>query len=185
MDLESESLAKLIELCLDGASLEPEAIGYVSAHGTGTMQNDSAEMRGIASALGGALGDVCVSATKSMIGHLVNAAGCAELAITALAMRDGYAPATLGLTDPDPECLFDALPLVGRKRRFQYALKLSMAFGGHLVGAVLKRWNDAATGFPYPDEPVRAFSGRRGLRLDAADSRLLSEASPVAAPVEG
>jgi 3-oxoacyl-(acyl-carrier-protein) synthase len=187
MDLESESLAKLIELCLESASLEPEAIGYVSAHGTGTMQNDSAEMRGIASAMGSGLGDVCVSATKSMIGHLVNAAGCAELAVTALAMRDGYAPATLNLTEPDAECSFDALPLVGRKRRFQHALKLSMAFGGHLVGAVLKRWNDAATGFAYPEEPVRGLAGRRGLRLDPSASGALAshvDANAAAAPVE-
>lgn len=186
MDLESESLAKLIEVCLDGASLEPEAIGYVNAHGTGTLQNDSAEMRGIASAMGNALGDVCVSGTKSMIGHLVNAAGCAELAVTALAMRDGFAPATLNLTEPDEECAFDALPLVGRKRRFQYALKLSMAFGGHLVGAVLKRWNDSATGFAYPEEPVRGSAGRRNLRMeDSAPLALRSREADeiVATPV--
>ncbi|HEV7280170.1 MAG TPA: beta-ketoacyl-[acyl-carrier-protein] synthase family protein [Pirellulaceae bacterium] len=184
IDLESESLAKLIECCLDSANLEPEAIGYVNAHGTGTMQNDSAEMRGIASAMGSALGDVYVSATKSMIGHLVNAAGCAELAVTALAMRDGYAPATLNLTDPDAECVFDALPLVGRKRRFQYALKLSMAFGGHLVGAVLKRWNDPATGFAYPDESPRALAGRRGLRLDPSVPRVPAPHADATALVE-
>jgi acyl transferase domain-containing protein len=115
-----------------------------------------------------------------MIGHLVNAAGCAELAVTALAMRDGYAPATLNLTHPDAECSFDALPLVGRKRRFDYAMKLSMAFGGHLVGAVLKRWNDPATGFAYPEEP-RVLASRRGLRRDASAPHALSSRADAAA----
>ena len=81
---------------------------------------------------------------------MINAAGAAELAITALALRDGFAPPTMNLTDPDPVCCFDCLPLTGRVNQFQHALKLSLAFGGHLVAVVLSRWNDAATGFAYP-----------------------------------
>jgi len=86
----------------------------------------------------------------------VNAAGSIELAMTVLAMRDGFAPPTLNLTNPDPECTFDATPLVGRTNRFQHALKLSVAFGGHLVAVALSRWNDAATGFGYPEERRKA-----------------------------
>jgi 3-oxoacyl-(acyl-carrier-protein) synthase len=111
-----------------------------------------AEMRAIRRALGSAADQVCVSATKSMLGHMINAAGSVELAITALAMRDGFAPPTLNLTDPDPECTFDCLPLIGRRNRFQHALKLSVAFGGHLVAFALNRWNDPRTGFGYPVE---------------------------------
>jgi 3-oxoacyl-(acyl-carrier-protein) synthase len=65
-------------------------------------------------------------------------------------MRDGFAPPTLNLNDPDPVCNFDCLPLVGRHNQFQHALKLSLAFGGHLVAVLLSRWDDAATGYAYP-----------------------------------
>ncbi len=85
-----------------------------------------------------------------MLGHLVNASGSVELAITTLALRDGFAPPTLNLTDPDPQCDLDCIPLVGRSSRFQTALKLSVAFGGHLAAIALRRWSDAETGFAYP-----------------------------------
>ena len=77
------------------------------------------------------------------LGHLVNASGSVELAISALALRDGFAPPTLNLTDPDPECDLDCVPLVGRARPLEHALKLSIAFGGHLAAVVLRRWTAA------------------------------------------
>ena len=83
---------------------------------------------------------MCVSANKSMLGHLVNASGSVELAITALALRDGFAPPTLNLTHPDPECDLDCIPLVGRVQPLEHALKLSIAFGGHLAAIALRRW---------------------------------------------
>jgi 3-oxoacyl-(acyl-carrier-protein) synthase len=78
-----------------------------------------------------------------MLGHLVNASGSVELAISALALRDGFVPPTLNLTDPDPECDLDCVPLVGRARPLEHALKLSIAFGGHLAAVVLRRWTAA------------------------------------------
>ena len=152
LDADSNSLTYLISRTVEKAGLCPEDIGYINAHGTGTLQNDLVEMRGIRHALGPAADHVCVSSTKSMLGHMINAAGSVELAITALAMRDGFAPPTLNLTDPDPECSFDCLPLVGRRNRFQHALKLSVAFGGHLVAIALSRWNHPSSGFGYPSE---------------------------------
>jgi 3-oxoacyl-(acyl-carrier-protein) synthase len=152
LDADSDALTHLIEITLDRAGLEPADIGHVNAHGTGTAQNDLVEMRAIRKSFAQAHEDLCVTANKSSLGHLVNAAGSIELAMTVLAMRDGFAPPTLNLTHPDPECTFDATPLVGRKNRFQHALKLSVAFGGHLVAVALSRWNDAATGFGYPEE---------------------------------
>ena len=92
---------------------------------------------------------MCVSATKSILGHLVNAAGSVELAITALAMRDGFVPPTLNLTQPDPECDLDCIPLVGRNSTFVCALKLSVAFGGSLAAVALKRH----------DSPLAAVAG--------------------------
>ncbi len=85
-----------------------------------------------------------------MLGHLVNASGSVELALTTLALRDGFVPPTLNLTDPDPECDLDCVPLVGQQRPLQSALKLSLAFGGHLVAIALRRWNDARSGFASP-----------------------------------
>ncbi|MCA9202030.1 MAG: beta-ketoacyl-[acyl-carrier-protein] synthase family protein [Planctomycetales bacterium] len=148
---ESEALAYLVQETLRKSHLSPSDVGYINAHGTGTEQNDRVEMRGIRRGLGRAADEVCVSSTKSMLGHTVNAAGCVELAITALAMRDGVAPPTINLTDPDPECTFDCVPLVSKANQFQHALKVSVAFGGHLVAVALRRWNDAATGFAYPE----------------------------------
>ena len=150
LDVESESLTRLITETLKRADLNPTDVGYVNAHGTGTPQNDVMETRGIRRALGSHADSVCVSALKSMLGHLVNASGSVELAITTLALRDGFVPPTLNLTDQDPECDLDCVPLVGQPRRVQSALKLALAFGGHLVAVALNRWNDSQTGFAYP-----------------------------------
>ncbi|MCA9269603.1 MAG: beta-ketoacyl-[acyl-carrier-protein] synthase family protein [Planctomycetales bacterium] len=152
LDADADALAHLIDITLDAAQMSKSEVGHINAHGTGTAQNDLVEMRAIRKSLGRHAGDVCVAANKACLGHLINAAGSMELALTVLAMRDGFAPPTLNLTDPDPECVFDPMPLVGRVNRFQHALKISVAFGGHLVALALSRWNDAATGFGYPEE---------------------------------
>lgn len=143
MDTDSDTLAHLIAVTLGRSGIGPADLGYINAHGTGTQQNDVVETRGIRRALGSAADRVCVSSTKSMLGHLVNAAGSVELAITTLAMRDRFAPPTANLTDPDPECDLDCIPLVGRRATFEHALKLSVAFGGHMAAAVLRRWTAA------------------------------------------
>lgn len=150
LDVESEALSRLITGVLKSARISADELDYINAHGTGTQQNDPMEVRGIRRALGLAADRICMSSSKSMLGHLVNAAGSVELAITALALRDGFLPPTANLTDPDPRCNLDCIPVVGRETRCQLALKLSVAFGGHLAAVVLRRWNDAATGFAYP-----------------------------------
>lgn len=143
LDEESHVLAQAIQATLRKAQLDGDDIGYINVHGTGTLQNDVAETRGIRRALGRAADKTCVSATKSMLGHLVNAAGSVELAITTLALRDGFAPPTINLTNQDPECDLDCIPLVGRRGHYQHALKLSVAFGGHIVTVALTRWDQA------------------------------------------
>lgn len=144
LDLASDALTHLISETLRSADLKPRDIGYINAHGTGTQQNDLAETKAIRRALGRAADSLCVSATKSILGHLINAAGSVELAITTLAMRDGFVPPTLNLTRPDPECDLDCIPLVGRSNPFVCALKLSVAFGGSLAAVALKRPDQAA-----------------------------------------
>jgi 3-oxoacyl-(acyl-carrier-protein) synthase len=143
LDADSDALEHLIRTTMRSAGVVPRDIAYINAHGTGTQQNDLLESRGIRASFGRWADSVCVSSNKAMLGHLVNASGSVELAITALALRDGFAPPTLNLTDPDPECDLDCIPLVGRERPLEHALKLSIAFGGHLAAVILRRWTGA------------------------------------------
>lgn len=144
IDSESDALSHLITETLRTAKLAPRDIGYINVHGTATPQNDVAETKAIRRALGRAADQISASATKSILGHLINAAGSVELAITALAMRDGFLPPTLNLTQPDPECDLDCIPLVGRKSQLSAALKLSVAFGGTLAAVALTKPESAA-----------------------------------------
>ena len=143
LNVESTTLSRLIQDTLWASHLAPSDVGYINAHGTGTLQNDVMETRGIRRAFGDSAETLCVSSTKAVLGHLLSAAGSVELAITALALRDGFAPPTVNLTDPDPECDLDCIPLIGRQQQFEHALKLSIAFGGHLAAVALSRWNEA------------------------------------------
>lgn len=143
LNVDSTALSRLIQDTLWSSHLAPSDVGYINAHGTGTLQNDVMESRGIRAAFGASAESLCVSSTKAVLGHLLSAAGSVELAITALALRDGFAPPTVNLTDPDPECDLDCIPLVGREQPINHALKLSIAFGGHLAAVALSRWNEA------------------------------------------
>jgi 3-oxoacyl-(acyl-carrier-protein) synthase len=150
IDADSPSLTYLLTATLKQARLVPGDVGYINAHGTGTQSNDVAETRGIRNALGSAADSTLVSSTKSMLGHLVNAAGSVELGITALALRDGFAPPTMNLTDPDPDCNLDCIPLVGRFGQFEHAVKVSIAFGGTMAAIALRRWPEAQSCFGEP-----------------------------------
>jgi 3-oxoacyl-(acyl-carrier-protein) synthase len=141
LEADSDTLVRLIEITLARAGFSPRDVGYVNAHGTGTEQNDVMETRGIRGAFGRAADRVAVSAHKSMLGHLVNASGSVETALTVLALRDGFIPPTINLTHPDPRCDLDYVPLVGRPYGGALALKLSIAFGGHMAAVLLRRWD--------------------------------------------
>lgn len=156
MDMGSEPLAWAIQATLAQAQLEPEQLEYINAHGTGTKQNDVAEVQAVRRALGEASRRVCLSSAKAQLGHLINAAGCVELALTVLALRDGFLPPTANLITPDPECNLDCLPQVGRPRKVQVALKVSIGFGGHVVAVLLRRWNDPLSGRAYPRQALPA-----------------------------
>ncbi len=117
---------------------------YINAHGTGTQQNDLSELRAIRAAFGRDADRIIASSNKAVIGHLINAAGSIELALSALAMRDGYAPPTMHLHDPEVDGAIDCLPEYGIKKPLQRILKLSQAFGGHLVAIGLNRPQDPA-----------------------------------------
>jgi 3-oxoacyl-(acyl-carrier-protein) synthase len=132
------NLAWQISQVLHRAGVTAAQVDYINAHGTGTLQNDLAEALAIRKAFGTAAASVRTSAIKSMIGHLITAAGGVELAITALSVRDGFIPPTINLTDPDPECGLNCTPMVGVAYPIRTALKLSIAFGGHFGAAVLR-----------------------------------------------
>ena len=132
-------LADLIRRSLVLANTEASSIGHVNVHGTATRSNDPLECRALRLALGPHADQAACSANKPQIGHLLGAAGAAELAFTALAVRDGFVPPTLNLHRPDPACDLDGTPFAARRRPLAAALKLSIGFGGHLAAAVLKR----------------------------------------------
>lgn len=136
---DGSGLARAIGLALRMSGIGPEAIGYVNAHGTSTVLNDKVETRGIKAGLGEAAYRVPISSTKSMIGHLLGAAGSVELIVTALSLQNGEIHPTANLEEPDPECDLDYVPGIARKRSFEYAISESLAFGGHNTAVVLRK----------------------------------------------
>ena len=125
---------------LADARLAPEAIGYINAHATATPAGDKVEIDAIKQAFGAHARRLAVSATKSMHGHLVGAAGALEFAITVLALGKRRLPPTANLTIPDPECDLDCVPCRGREAPgLEYALSNSFAFGGSNAVLVARR----------------------------------------------
>ncbi|MSV35315.1 MAG: beta-ketoacyl-[acyl-carrier-protein] synthase family protein [Bryobacterales bacterium] len=127
--------ALAMRAALQDANVTPEAVGYVNAHGTGTLANDATEAQAIREVFGGRAEKVPVSSTKSMHGHALGAAGALEAAATLLALHDGVLPPTANFTEADPECGLDVIPNAARAAAVEWALSNSFAFGG--LNAVL------------------------------------------------
>ena len=116
---------------------------YFNAHGTGTPMNDRIETLAIKKALGeGRARRITISSTKSMTGHMLGAAGGAEAVASVLALRDGIAPPTINLTQPDPDCDLDYTPLTAKHADFDVALSSSLGFGGHNACLAFRKWED-------------------------------------------
>ena len=139
LDGAAETLTYLIQRIVSKAGWDYRGPQYINAHGTGTEQNDRSELKAIRSGLGDLADQVLVSSNKACLGHLINAAGSIELALTAMALRDGFAPPTMHLEHPEKEGHLDCLAEYGVQAELDRALKLSLAFGGHLVGIALRR----------------------------------------------
>lgn len=135
--------ARAMRLALGDAGLAPEAIGYINAHGTSTPMNDAGETAAVKLAFSAHASALAISSTKSMTGHLLGAAGAVEAAFTALALRDGFLPATLHYAVPDKDCDLDVVPCTGRAADIRAAMSNSLGFGGHNASIILKKWEGA------------------------------------------
>ena len=122
--------ALAIELALERAGIAPEELGYVCAHGTGTRANDSSESKAIRAVLGDATDSVPVSSPKSMVGHLIGAAGSLAAMACLLSIRDGVVPPTINLDNPDPDCDLDHVVNVARETPVNAAIANAFGFGG-------------------------------------------------------
>lgn len=131
--------ARAMANALGDAGLAPDAIDYINAHGTSTQAGDLAESRAIESVLGSAAEAVAVSSTKSMIGHLLGAAGAVEAIYTILALRDQVAPPTINLDNPDEGCRLNFVPNTAQQRPIRHALSNSFGFGGTNGSLVFSR----------------------------------------------
>jgi 3-oxoacyl-[acyl-carrier-protein] synthase II len=127
---EGDVAAEAIRRSLRDAGARAEDIDLIIAHGTGTPLNDVAETVAIKQALGGRAGSVAVSAPKSMVGHMIGAAGALSVLVGALAIRDGRIPPTINLDRPDPACDLDYVPLRARTAPVRFAIANAFGFGG-------------------------------------------------------
>lgn len=129
---QGEGAQRSMKMALRDAGVTPDQVDYINAHGTSTPVGDIAESQAVAAVFGAHATDkkLWVSSTKSMMGHLLGAAGAVESAVCALAIAEGKIPPTINLEDQDPECPLDYVANTGRERRVKYALNNSFGFGG-------------------------------------------------------
>lgn len=129
-DPEGHGGARAIRSALNEARLDPRDVGYINAHGTSTRLNDVMETAAVKRVFGEAARDVQLSSIKSMIGHAIGAAGAIEAAALALSLYEQVYPPTINLTNPDPTCDLDYIPLHARDGKARYGLSTSFGFGG-------------------------------------------------------
>jgi 3-oxoacyl-[acyl-carrier-protein] synthase II len=133
------AIASIREALAD-ARVNPEDVDYINAHGTSTSVNDSIETLAIKKTFGPTAYKVPISSTKSMMGHLIAAAGSVEAIICLLTIRDGVVPPTINLDNPDPECDLDYVPHVARRKAVDVTLTNSFGFGGQNIALILRRF---------------------------------------------
>jgi 3-oxoacyl-[acyl-carrier-protein] synthase II len=137
-----ESAARAVRLALERAGMSPDEIDYINAHGTATVLNDRTETAVIKNVFGERAAKIPISASKSMLGHLLGAAGGIEAMITVLAMIHGVVPPTINLTHSDPECNLDYVPNTARKVKVRAAISNSFGFGGHNSVLAFRQFRD-------------------------------------------
>jgi 3-oxoacyl-[acyl-carrier-protein] synthase II len=139
-DPEGDGATRAMQLALADAGVEPNAVGYVNAHGTSTPYNDKFETLAIKRVFGDHARRLAVSSTKSMTGHLLGAAGGIEAIATTLALHHGLLPPTINYDTPDPDCDLDYVPNQARKVDVEYALSNAFGFGGTNATLAFRRY---------------------------------------------
>lgn len=139
---DGEAGEKCLEMAVKDSGMSTVDIDYINAHGTSTIPNDKGETKAIKNLFGEHANKLMVSSSKSMIGHMLGAAGAVEAIITSLALQNGIVPPTAGYRIPDEECDLDYVPIVSRKSDIKVALSNSLGFGGHNATVCLKKYED-------------------------------------------
>lgn len=129
--------AKSMALAIKDAGIRPDEVDYINSHGTSTDLGDIAETKAMKAVFGSHAHKLAINSTKSMIGHLLGAAGGVEGAVTAKSIKEGIIHPTINLDNPDPECDLDYAPHKSREMGIRYAISNSFGFGGHNVSLVL------------------------------------------------
>ncbi|HEY6416686.1 MAG TPA: beta-ketoacyl-ACP synthase II, partial [Acidimicrobiales bacterium] len=141
-DPDGDGAYRAMSHALRDAGLAPESVGYINAHGTSTPYNDKTETLAIKRVFGEHARRLAISSTKSMIGHLLGAAGGAEAVVTVLAVHHGLLPPTINYETPDPECDLDYVPNVARKAQVEVALSNGFGFGGTNATLAFRRYKE-------------------------------------------
>ena len=141
-DETGEAPARAIKLALRDAGVGPKDVDYVNAHGTSTQLNDAGETKALKLALGEDAYRVAISSTKSMIGHLLGAAGAVEAIATLLTINRGLIHPTINYENPDPQCDLDYVPNTARRKDVHIAISNGFGFGGHNAVVVLKKYEE-------------------------------------------
>jgi beta-ketoacyl-acyl-carrier-protein synthase II len=137
---DGHGIAEAMEDALARAGLAPDAVDYINAHGTGTALNDRVETSAIRRVFGEHADSLLVSSTKSMLGHMMGAAGAVEAAIAVLALHHEVAPPTINYAEPDPDCDLDYVPNEARRATLRHAMSTSVGLGGHNSAIIFGRW---------------------------------------------
>jgi beta-ketoacyl-acyl-carrier-protein synthase II len=134
--------ARAIQLALASAGVQPEAVDYINAHGTGTILNDLSETKAIKRVFGKLAYKIPVSSTKSMTGHMMGTTGALEIIFCIMAIRDGKIPPTIHYSTPDPECDLDYVPNAFRVHPVRTAVSNAFGFGGHNAVLVIRAFQE-------------------------------------------
>jgi 3-oxoacyl-[acyl-carrier-protein] synthase II len=143
---DGDGAVRVMTNAINDARIEPHRVDYINAHGTSTFYNDKLETMAIKRVFGDSAYSIAVSSTKSMMGHLLGAAGGVEAGVIALALRDQMIPPTANYEKPDPECDLDYVPNKARRAEIEYALSNSFGFGGTNAALLMKRFDEAEPG---------------------------------------
>ncbi len=137
---DGDGAIRCMRMAIKDAGLKPEDIDYINAHGTSTQLNDLTETIAIKKVFGDHAKRIPISATKSMTGHLLGAAGSTEAIFTILALRDGILPPTINYEEPDPECDLDYVPNVARRQHLNTGMSNAFGFGGTNATLIFKKF---------------------------------------------